>query len=287
MSTRYSAIWPRSTLTRLPITSSPVMLRSVRAARATPSSTASRNPSGRGGNDLRHPRDCHVTRVAERATFRKQPAAPRDRARPGSCESEGASWPSSCSRAATCAPRCRAQRAHGGGRRVRRRAGRRHRGRSTRARSAPSPTPSTIWPAPPRCRCAGRGPLPEDGRRRSPRDVPGRRARGADPHRHVLRGRRPRRRRGALGVRRRRHRRPRHRDAPPGARGRARGGRPPLLPRRSGQRHPHRRLRAPRWTRTSAPTLRLRTPVGIRRPSPCAASCHRAASGARSAATCC
>src|SRR5439155_17405624 len=46
MSTRYSTISPRSTLTRLPSTSSPVMPRSVRAARAIPSSTASRKPSG-------------------------------------------------------------------------------------------------------------------------------------------------------------------------------------------------------------------------------------------------
>ena len=46
ISTRYSVICPRSTLTRFERTSSPVMLRSVRAARSSPSSTASRNPSG-------------------------------------------------------------------------------------------------------------------------------------------------------------------------------------------------------------------------------------------------
>lgn len=46
ISTRYSVMRPRSTFTRFPVTSRPVMLRTVRAARATPSSTASRNPSG-------------------------------------------------------------------------------------------------------------------------------------------------------------------------------------------------------------------------------------------------
>ena len=45
ISTRYSVISPRSTLTRFPSTSIPVMLRSVRTARSSPSSTASRNPS--------------------------------------------------------------------------------------------------------------------------------------------------------------------------------------------------------------------------------------------------
>jgi hypothetical protein len=46
MSTRYSVGMPASTFTRFPTTSTPVMFRSVSAARATPSSTASRNPSG-------------------------------------------------------------------------------------------------------------------------------------------------------------------------------------------------------------------------------------------------
>jgi putative ABC transport system permease protein len=46
ISTRYSVMRPRSTLTRLPVISRPVMFRTVRLARATPASTASRNPSG-------------------------------------------------------------------------------------------------------------------------------------------------------------------------------------------------------------------------------------------------
>src|SRR5437763_695601 len=114
MSTRYSTISPRSTLTRLPTTSSPVMPRSVRAARAIPSSTASRKPSG----------DEAMISVTRATAIRPR----RNRvARPGASSALAAilpaPWERSPSPAATSGARARAPRSPRPGRPAARRAG--------------------------------------------------------------------------------------------------------------------------------------------------------------------